>query len=268
MMSIAYPLHREEREAIANFLGTGTEDAPYSPSAFCSEKEAPLWTKSSGSWTGWSPTFSNTRFQAAEESRLTASQVSSLKLKWAFGFPGDITAFGAPTVQDEVLFTGSAGGSVYALNAHTGCIYWTFQANGPVRAAPLIMANGGGYSILFGDQIGWFYTLNAKAGEILWKKKIDEHEATRLTGSAAFDIGIVFVPAASWEEARGVSAEYPCCTFRGSITALRLSDGSLLWKTYFVEAPRKRVQDGKVHFGPSGAPVWSAPTVDAKRGLL
>src|SRR5215470_6758120 len=115
MMSIAYPLHRKEREAIASFLGTGTDDAPYSPGAFCSEKEAPLWTKSSGSWTGWSPTFSNTRFQAAEESRLTASQVSSLKLKWAFGFPGDITAFGAPTVQDEVLFTGSAGGSVYAL---------------------------------------------------------------------------------------------------------------------------------------------------------
>src|SRR5215472_11236259 len=38
MMSIAYPLHREEREAIASFLGTGTDDAPYSLSAFCLER--------------------------------------------------------------------------------------------------------------------------------------------------------------------------------------------------------------------------------------
>jgi polyvinyl alcohol dehydrogenase (cytochrome) len=65
MMNIAYPLHREEREAIANFLGTGTDEAPYSPGAFCSEKDSSLSTKSSGSWTGWSPTFSNTRFQPA-----------------------------------------------------------------------------------------------------------------------------------------------------------------------------------------------------------
>ena len=28
MMSIAYPLHRKEREAIANSLGTGTDVAP------------------------------------------------------------------------------------------------------------------------------------------------------------------------------------------------------------------------------------------------
>jgi len=270
MMSIAYPLHREEREAIANFLGAGTEDAPYSSGAFCSEKEASLGTKSSGSWTGWSPTFSNIRFQATEQSRLTASQVSSLKLKWAFGFPGDIIAFGAPTVQGETLFTGSASGTVHAVNAKTGCLYWTFQANGPVRAAPLVVENDTGYSILFGDQIGWFYALEGKTGRLIWKQKIEEHEATRLTGAAAFDGGLVFVPAASWEENRALSPDYPCCTFRGSVTALRVSDGSLVWKTYLVEPSRKTglTKQGTATFGPSGAPVWSAPTIDAKRRLL
>jgi polyvinyl alcohol dehydrogenase (cytochrome) len=196
-MSIAYPLHREEREAIASFLGTGTDDAPYSLSAFCLEKEPALSTKRSGGWTGWSPTFSNTRFQRAEAAGLTASQVSNLKLKWAFGFPGDIIAFGAPTVQGETLFTGSASGTVHAVNAKTGCLYWTFQANGPVRAAPLVVENAAGYSILFGDQIGWFYALEGKTGRLIWKQRIEEHEATRLTGSAVFDGGVVFVPAAS-----------------------------------------------------------------------
>jgi len=94
MTSIAYPLRREEREAIANFLGTKAEEAPFPPSAFCPEKEPSLSTGSPAKWTGWSPTFSNTRFQSAEAARLNASQISSFKLKWAFGFPGDIIAFG------------------------------------------------------------------------------------------------------------------------------------------------------------------------------
>jgi len=270
MMSIAYPLHRNEREAIANFLGTGTEDVPFPPSAFCSEKEPSLSTRSSQSWTGWSPNFSNTRFQTTAAAHLTAAEVPNLKLKWAFGFPGDIIAFGAPTIRGELLFIGSARGTVHAMNAKTGCIYWTFQANGPVRAAPLVVEDGTGYSLLFGDQVGWFYAIDGKTGKLIWRRRVDDHESTRLTGSAAFEDGIVFVPAASWEETRAVAPDYPCCTFRGSVTALRVSDGSQVWKSYLVDPPRKMGEPkrGTAAFGPSGAPVWSAPTVDRKRGVL
>lgn len=132
------------------------------------------------------------------------------------------------------------------------------------------MENGTGYSLVFGDQIGWFYALDASSGNLRWKQRIDDHEATRLTGSPAFHNGVVFVPAASWEETRSISPDYPCCTFRGSITGLRVSDGSLVWKTYLVETPRKTgiTASGKPIFGPSGAPVWSTPTVDEKRGAL
>lgn len=223
-----------------------------------------------GNCVGWSPTFSNTRFQTTEAAGITAAGVPNLKLKWAFGFPGDIIAFGAPTVQGETLFTGSASGTLHAINAKTGCLYWTFEANGPVRAAPLVIKNAAEYSVLFGDQIGWFYALDGKTGKLIWKQRIEEHEATRLTGSAVFDGRVVFVPAASWEENRAVSPDYPCCTFRGSVSALDVSDGSLVWKTYLVEAPVKTgvTKQGKLTFGPSGAPVWSAPTVDAKRGVL
>ena len=271
MMSIAYPLRREEREAVANFLGTAGEDAaPFPSSAFCPEKEPSLLSTASASWTGWSPTFANTRFQSEQDAGLTVAQVPNLKLKWAFGFPGDIIAFGAPTIRSGALFTGSASGTVHALNAKTGCLYWTFQADGPVRSAPLIVENGTGYSLAFGDQIGWFYLLDARNGKLLWKQRIHDHEATRLTGSPAFHNGVVFVPAASWEETRSISPEYACCTFRGSITALRISDGSLVWKTYLVEPSRKTgvTANGKPTFGPSGAPVWSTPTVDEKRGVL
>jgi polyvinyl alcohol dehydrogenase (cytochrome) len=80
----------------------------------------------------------------------------------------------------------------------------------------------------------------------------------------------VFVPVASWEETRSLDPAYPCCTFRGSIAALRVNDGVPVWQTYLVpEAKRTGANKrGTPQFGPSGAGVWSAPTIDQKRGLM
>jgi outer membrane protein assembly factor BamB len=41
------------------------------------------------------------------------------------------------------LYIGSADGTVYALNASSGCIYWTYKANGGVRTGTIISPNGG-----------------------------------------------------------------------------------------------------------------------------
>jgi len=268
MMSVAYPLTREEREAVADYLGTkGSEPGPPA-AAFCSVGRHPLSGEAAGNWNGWSPSPANTRFQSA--GGLSRDQVTHLKLKWAYGFAGDVTALAAPSVLNGTLFVGSAGGVVQALDAKSGCLHWTFQANGPVRSAIVAAANGSDYSLLFGDQIGWFYSLEAKTGKLLWKHRVDEHEATRLTGSPAVHQGVVFIGAASWEETRSIEPHYACCTFRGSVTALRVADGSQVWKTYAVDPPKKTTINsaGQQQWGPSGAPVWSAPTIDEKRGLI
>jgi len=98
---------------------------------------------------------------------------------------------------------------------------------------------------------------------------VEQHESTRLTGSVTFQNGVVFVPAASWEETRANNPEYPCCTFRGSVTALRAADGAQLWKTYMIRETPKQIQQGGIGtWGPSGASIWSSPTLDTKRGLL
>ncbi len=277
MMGVAYPLRRDEREAVAKFLGTSEVEPPLPASAFCPAGQHPLSNFSAlsktaaGNWNGWSASPSNSRYQTADQAGLTAAQVSHLKLKWAFGFPADVTAFAAPTLLSGTLFMGSAGGAVQALDAKTGCVYWVFQANGPVRAAVLGVPTGGNYSLLIADQIGWVYSLGAKTGRALWKRRVDHHEAVRLTASPVALGGIVFISAASWEESRATDPHYECCTFRGSITALRVSNGSQVWKTYLVDPPKKtgRVNSaGAAQWGPSGAPVWSAPTLDARRGLL
>ena len=270
MMSIAYPMRRDEREAVAAFLGTKDVDPPPPPSAFCPAGKPPMAGATTGNWIGWSPGADNTRFQRTADAGLTREQVSTLKLKWAFGFPDDVTAFGAPAVVNGTLFVGSAAGMVQALDAKTGCIHWTFQANGPVRSTTVAVKRGSGYSLVFGDQIGWVYSLDAKTGRLNWRKRIEAHEATRLTGSPAVNDGIVFVPAASWEETRAIDAQYACCTFRGSITALRAADGTVVWKTYLVDPPKKTgvTKAGTEQWGPSGAGVWSTPPIHEKRGVL
>jgi len=127
-------------------------------------------------------------------------QVRHLKLKWALGFPGDVTAFAAPTFERHAL-RGSAGGMVQAVTQKQAVCIGCFQANGPVRAAILPVRNGSTYSLVFGDLIGWVYSLDVKTGKELWKRRVEDHEAARLTGSAVALNGVVFIPAASWRNA-------------------------------------------------------------------
>jgi len=270
MMSVAYPMRRDEREAVANFLGATVGEAKPPASAFCSAGRAPLAGSAAAAWNGWSPNGNNARYQSLDQSGIGIGQVSHLKLKWAYGFADDVTAFAEPAVLKGTLFVGSAAGTIQALDAKSGCLYWTFQANGPVRSGILAVANGASYSLLFGDQIGWFYSLDAKTGRQLWKHQVDQHEATRLTATPVEHDGLVFDPAASWEETRATDPKYECCTFRGSVTALRVKDGSVAWKSYLVDPPVRTGTNsaGTPQFGPSGAGVWSSPTIDAKRGVM
>src|SRR5271170_2116402 len=215
MMTVAYPMRREEREAVANYLGLpGAEPGP-KPEAFCRERAITMSQTPKFSWNGWSPTFDNARFQSADAARLSVSQVRKLKLKWAFGLDGDISAYSQPTVIDGHVFMGSAAGVVYALRSDTGCIEWTYQAGAAVREAVATAPLGDHHALLFGDLAGTFYALEAETGHLLWKKRPEDHEAALLTGSPTVYQGNAYFGVASWEETRAISPTYACCSFRG-----------------------------------------------------
>ena len=268
MMTVAYPMSRAEREAVSTWLGTSATEMPPPASAFCSDRRVTINDKATAVWNGWSPNGDNARFQTAQAAGLTLEQTRGLKLKWAFGYDGDVNAFAQPAVIGDQLFVGSARGSIYALSAKSGCIRWIYPAGGPVRTAIRVVAEGKRHVLLFGDQTGWFYAVAAESGKLLWKKKIEEHDTARLTGAPVALNGIVYAPVASWEETRSNSPDYVCCSFRGSLVALRIRDGSQVWKSYTIpEEPKDSGADarGRKRVGPSGGSVWSAPTIDVKR---
>src|ERR1700732_590465 len=52
MMNVAYPLRRDEREAVAMFLGSGARDPAPAPSAFCADRRVAFDARSKNAWNG------------------------------------------------------------------------------------------------------------------------------------------------------------------------------------------------------------------------
>ena len=274
MMAIAFTISRDDRIAVAEYLGTKEQVAGPPPSAYCADRSVKIAASPKFVWNGWSPGAVNARFQPGDVAGLSIDQVRGLKLKWAFGFDGDVTAFAPPTVIDGQVFVGSAGGLIHAMRAETGCLQWIFQVNASVRSSIVAVPQGNTpdnrHALLFGDMTGWFYSVEAETGKLLWKVHVETHDSTRLTGGPTVYKDTVYVPVASWEETRSADPEYACCTFRGSVVALRIRDGKQLWKTYMTGVPMENGKDprGTPKIGPSGVGVWSTPTVDPKRNVL
>jgi polyvinyl alcohol dehydrogenase (cytochrome) len=268
-------LSGEERRSLVIFLtGRAPEGLPTDAAAGRCPNPEPFSVRGSQpSWNGWGVDLANTRSQPASAARLTAAEIPRLKLKWAFGFPDTNSAWGQPAVMGGRIFVGSQNGTVYSLNAQTGCVYWTFNAQGSVRTAPVIgpRPGGEGYNVYLGDLGGRAYALDAATGRELWIRKVDDHPYVRLTGAATLYRDRLYVPVASLEEGVPRDPTYGCCTFRGSVAALNARDGSVVWKSFMITTPLKARgvnAAGVTQYGPSGAAVWSAPTIDAKRNRI
>ncbi len=229
---------------------------------------------SSPAWNGWGVDTSNSRFQSAKAAGLTADQVPRLKLKWAFGYPTGLSAFGQPSVVSGRVFVGTDIGYIYSLDAKTGCVYWSYQTKGSVRNAISVGAvKGRGatkYGVFFGDAHANVYGLDAQDGHPLWTSKVDDHFVARITAAPTFYNGQLFVPVSSSEEFTAATLDYPCCTSRGSVVALDASTGQRIWKTYVVDEPKptRKNSKGVQNYAPAGGSVWNSPTVDPQRNAI
>ncbi len=219
----------------------------------------------------WGMGFGNAR-NTATKIGITAANVPKLALSWVFAFPDATRARSQPTVVGNTLFTASQHGLVYALDTQTGCIRWTFQAENEIRSSIVVGtdANGMADRLYFSDFKATVYALDLKTRQLLWKKRVETHEQATITGTLSLDQGRLYVPVSSVEVVAAYTPTYACCTFRGSVVAMNADDGAVIWKTYMTDEPKPQAKNsaGVQNYGPSGAPVWSSPTIDPKRGVL
>ena len=204
----------------------------------------------------------NTRF-AASETKISAANVGSLKQLWVFTTGGDVSA--TPAVEGGRVYVPDWAGNLFAVDRNTGKQVWSTTITSytgipgdKARATPaisdgvLVIGNqgpfGGGGAVMGIDK---------NTGTLLWKTQVESHFAAIITQSATIYNGVVYVGVASQEEALSASGSYPCCSFRGSMAALDLHTGRLLWKTYTAPV------------GYPGNAVWgSSPAIDTKRNSV
>jgi polyvinyl alcohol dehydrogenase (cytochrome) len=263
-----------ERRAVAEYL-TGRQlggDITGATVGRCTSVPPLAVAASAPAWRGWSPSNSNTRFQPEAQAGLTIKDVPRLTLRWAFGFPDATSAWSQPTAAGGRVFVGSQNGTVYSLDARSGCIAWTFTARAGVRTALVFgdRTDGRGYAVYFGDTGANVYALDASTGTQLWTRQVDDHPFARVTGSPTLDGPRLYVPISSIEETAANQPGYECCTFRGSVAALDITNGEIVWKLYTIRegAPVGKNAAGTTLHAPAGVGVWASPTVDAKREVV
>ena len=265
-------LSDEDERHVAEYLSGVPFGAPKPPTApVCPAAAMSFDLGREPDIVGWGFAFENNHFVPQSAAGLAPADIPRLKVKWAFSYPASVRARSQPTFAFGALFVGSQSGAVYALDANSGCIRWSFETTAEVRTPIVVPAHQGkDKRAFFGDLIGRVYAVDALTGRELWRQRVDDHPSATVTGSPAYYNGTLYVAVSSLEEAT-VDPTYPCCTFRGSVVAFDGATGRRLWQRYMIDESPQEVgatAAGTKVFSPSGAAIWNSPTVDVKRGLL
>ncbi|MEO8859815.1 MAG: PQQ-binding-like beta-propeller repeat protein [Ginsengibacter sp.] len=221
---------------------------------------------------GWGANLAATNFRSAEQAGISRDNIDSLKLKWAFAFPDASEMRSKPVIVGKWLITGnSQTGDVYAIDRFTGKLGWHVTASNGIRSGIVVAQDGNKYTAYFADGASYVYAVDVSRGKILWSTKAGVGTMPLNTGTVAVYQGKVFVPLSSFEVVVAADSNYNCCTTSGGLAALDRSTGKLLWYHRVIKAkatPQTKKRNGKPFYGPSGAPVWSSPTIDTKRHLV
>jgi polyvinyl alcohol dehydrogenase (cytochrome) len=126
-----------------------------------------------------------------------------------------------------------------------------------VTADKVIVGTQGSILVPGGGPGGKVLAFDKSTGAVLWSTTADSHPSAIITQSATVFDGRVYVGVASLEEALAAFVPGYVLGFRGSMLALDLDTGAILWKTLMAPA------------GYTGNAVWgSSPSIDPKRGQV
>ena len=105
----------------------------------------------------------------------------------------------AHRVRRSWIFVGAADGSVFSLNAQTGCIYWIFKATEGVRTGPVI--SGDGKIAYLADLHANIFAVNAETGALIWQDHMERRSPdASISGTPKLDGDHLYVPVSGGEE--------------------------------------------------------------------
>jgi polyvinyl alcohol dehydrogenase (cytochrome) len=267
----------------------------------------PDCSPASTDWPMFGQNVCNTASQP-DDNGLSRDTVGKLAVKWVYdakaGAAGEVSA--TPAVVGGKVYFPDWGGMINCLDAATGKPIWSKKIAdllteggkpgslggwaarntplvtqglvifGTVRDPPEVITNPGPGSYLI--------AIDQNTAAVKWITLLDEHLASVVSGSPVLDGNTMYIGVSSQEEYGGLAAafgiKYTCCSFRGSVAAVDVASGNVVWKKYTITDELFWGPGGMPEAGPAdaapppvagyaGVAVWSStPVIDRKRHQL
>ena len=218
--------------------------------------------------TGWGIDHRNTRYQP--RSAIDSTNAQSLALKWVYGL-ASTTPRSYPLVTTNTIFIGDGGRGVVALDRKTGCERWVYEHAGPLASAIIPGRIGDRDVLIFNDRTEGMYAIDAADGAFIWHATVPDEPIPWYSGTPLVTHDSVYLPVASLEVGLAVNPLYGCCTSSGGMAAFDITTGKQRWYLPTIEEEARITGSHWLfvnEYGPSGAPVWGAPSYDAERNWL
>ena len=203
--------------------------------------------------------------------QINRSTVAGLKPAWIFhtNVMNKETSFESQPIEvGGTLYVSSPHDHVFALDAVTGALTWTYNPSDMPTLANLALCCGqtnrgvavGGGKVFIARLDANLVALDARSGKVAWQVADDDwHNKWTETMAPQYVDGKVIVGTAGGELRK-----------RGHVSAYDAATGRLLWRFYTVPGPG--APGHETWAGDSwrngGATVWSTPNVDPALGLL
>ena len=174
----------------------------------------------------------NPRHLEAAQAGLTTTDMSNLELAWAIAFPETSSMRAAPVIIGTTLFySATDSGRLFALDTDSGCAKWVYTANTRLRSSMAYDVIDGVGTLVFGDQGGMIYSINAETGESIWVSsgQASDNQAM-ITGTPVIFEDKIIVPLSGSGVVAGGNPNVECCNNHGAVTALSVHTGEKLWE--------------------------------------
>lgn len=239
----------------------------------CAEGRRGVDLSSPAAQVGYGVDQANTRSMTAAQAGFTGAQAANLEVAWTLAMPRTSGLRGQGVVVGSTLFypAGQAG-YLLALDTKSGCVKWATAASG-IRTSLAYgrLGKDGPWAVVGGDSQGNLVAFEAQTGKVAWKADPRHDKTVPLSGTPLFAGDKIIVPISAIDVGNAMRDTFECCKAHGAVALVDAADGKLIWHWHTMEAAKplgRKNGKGVEMYGPSGAPIWSSPAVDLKRGVV
>ena len=269
-------LSKDELEAVVDYLGVKGAPKPtgWLDKTMCPADRRTVDLSARPALERFGVDDANSRHLSAAQSGLHGADLARLEVAWVIGFPQTTDLRSQGVIVGQTLFYAAGQtGYVLAIDTRAGCAKWAYRAGAGVRTSLSYGTLGakGPKALIFGDIAGQVHAVEAATGKRVWKVDGRHDPMAMLTGAPILHGDKVIVPVSALDVARAMSPGFECCKVHGAVVALDAATGAKLWAAHTMAdaTPTGRKNSvGTSLYGPSGAPIWSSPAFDDRRGLI